>query len=267
VLPPIDTVTESTVQRLIQSSSTDTSFLLNAVIVKGRKVRTGLIENYKSTMGKPDYVLPAKDINKSYGNLLLALQGKFPGLIIRNANIPGESSEWQVFTTRGISAAYPKQVLVTINDVAMSGPAGQTLTTINPDMVESVEFTTRLNPLYGGTGDFTGAFGVIAVYTKTGSTDAVTEASIKHAEHVFKIAGLSRPQPFLSPDYAHSSSTSNLPDSRSTLYWNPNVKVTNLKPAALSFYTSDMPGDYRIVVEGILSDGTPIKCIHYIHVD
>jgi hypothetical protein len=267
VLPPIDTVTESTVQRLIQSSSTDTSFLLNAVIVKGRKVRTGLIENYKSTMGKPDYVLPAKDINKSYGNLLLALQGKFPGLIIRNANIPGESSEWQVFTTRGISAAYPKQVLVTINDVAMSGSAGQTLTTINPDMVEAIEFTNRLNPLYGGTGDFTGAFGVVAIYTKTGSIDAVSESRIKQTEPVIKITGLSRPQPFLSPDYARSPSTGNLPDSRSTLYWNPGVRVTSTRPADLSFFTSDMHGDYRIVVEGILSDGTPVHCVHYIHVD
>lgn len=266
-LPPIDTIKETTVQRMTQSTLTDSSSLLNAVVVKGRRVRAGLIENYKSTMGKPDYVLTAKDINKSYANLLLALQGKFPGLIIRYANLPDQPSEWQVFTTRGISAAYPKQVLVTINDVAMSGSAGQTLTTINPDMVEAIEFTNRLNPLYGGTGDFTGAFGVVAIYTKTGNIDADSEARIKQTEPVIKVTGLSRPQPFLSPDYGHSPSTGNLPDSRSTLYWNPGVMVTSTGPADLSFYTSDMPGDYRIVVEGILSDGTPVHCVHYIHVD
>lgn len=267
-LPPIDTVAETTVQRLIQSPPSDSSLVLNTVVVKGRKVRAGLIENYKSTMGKPDYVLPGKDINKSYGNLLLGLQGKFPGLIIRYANLPDEQpSEWQVYTLRGISAANPRQVLVTINDVPMSPPPGRILSIINPDMVESVELTNRLNPLYGGSGDFTGGFGVLAIYTKTGSTDAVLDAGIRQSETVFKVMGLSKPQSFISPDYAHSPSTGNLPDARSTLYWDPNVQVTSSKPAEISFYTSDMPGGYRVVVEGVLSDGTAVRCISYVKVE
>ena len=77
----------------------------------------------------------------------------------------------------GISAAYPKQVLVTINDVAMSRFGRANVDHQNPDMVEAIEFTNRLNPLYGGTGDFTGP-SVAAIYTKT-QADAVRP--LRHA--------------------------------------------------------------------------------------
>lgn len=267
-IPGIDTVMATTVQRIIPSAYPDSSsLLLNTLVVKGRRVRAGLNENYKSTMGRPDYVLPAKDINTSYANLLLSIQGKIPGLIIRNANIPGEASQWQVYTVRGISMANPRQVLVTINDVPMSGPPGQILTTINPDMVESIEVTTRLNPLYGGTGDFTGAFGIVAVYTKTGAVENSGNNQTTQHESIIKIGGLSRPQIFQSPDYSKAPENTNNPDARSTLYWNPRVRVTNKKPGTINFYTSDMPGDYRVVIEGVLSTGEPVRSVSIIHVD
>jgi len=49
------------------------------------------------------------------------------------------------------------------------------------------------------------------------------------------------------------------PDFRHTLYWNPSVEYTAGQPVNLSFYTSDLCGEFKVTVEGITTDG---KIIH-----
>ena len=48
-----------------------------------------------------------------------------------------------------------------------------------------------------------------------------------------------------------------LPDFRSLLYWNPDISTDNEGKAEISFDAADVPGQYRIVVEGISADGYP----------
>ena len=48
---------------------------------------------------------------------------------------------------------------------------------------------------------------------------------------------------------------SHLPDFRSLLYWNPDISTDNEGNAEISFNAADIPGHYRIVVEGISIDG------------
>jgi hypothetical protein len=41
-------------------------------------------------------------------------------------------------------------------------------------------------------------------------------------------------------------------DYHSTLYWNPNVSTNpDTGTATLSFFAADLPGEYRIVMEGV----------------
>lgn len=44
-------------------------------------------------------------------------------------------------------------------------------------------------------------------------------------------------------------------DTRTTVYWNPDVSISNDGKGEISFYTSDSSTDYSVVVEGITSDG------------
>jgi len=68
------------------------------------------------------------------------------------------------------------------------------------------------------------------------------------------------PPSFENPDYSIDSiKNSRKPDFRHTLYWNPFVKSTNGQPVNLSFYTSDLCGEFKVAVEGITTDG---KIIH-----
>jgi hypothetical protein len=69
--------------------------------------------------------------------------------------------------------------------------------------------------------------------------------------------GLALQREFYSPNYAMSEQLeSHLPDFRNVLYWSPAVPIDGTGKGRLSFYSSDLPGKYMVVVEGIAADGT-----------
>ena len=75
------------------------------------------------------------------------------------------------------------------------------------------------------------------------------------------------PIPFVSPDYQDESlRNSRLPDFRHTLYWNPEVKVETGKPVELSFYTSDLTGNFEVSIEGFDSEGKMVSGKSYFEV-
>ncbi len=69
--------------------------------------------------------------------------------------------------------------------------------------------------------------------------------------------GLALQREFYSPSYATQEQLeSHLPDFRNVLYWSPAVPINGAGKGGLSFYSSDLPGKYFVVVEGIAADGT-----------
>jgi hypothetical protein len=62
---------------------------------------------------------------------------------------------------------------------------------------------------------------------------------------------------FYLPDYSLESPTNS--DNRKTLYWNPQVTITQGHSALISFYTSDIRGIYYGVLEGMDAEGNPIR--------
>lgn len=61
---------------------------------------------------------------------------------------------------------------------------------------------------------------------------------------------------FYSPVYQTTQEySSRLPDFRSLLYWSPDIKTDNTGKKEISFYTSDVPGKYAVVVQGISKQG------------
>lgn len=54
---------------------------------------------------------------------------------------------------------------------------------------------------------------------------------------------------FYSPAYRVATDTT-LTDTRSTIYWNPNIITDETGKAAISFYTSQKPGNYTLLLEG-----------------
>jgi hypothetical protein len=71
--------------------------------------------------------------------------------------------------------------------------------------------------------------------------------------------GLQQHKEFYSPRYETVSEINTyMPDGRHLLYWNPDVQINGSETKQLEFYTSDQPGRYKVVVQGIAADGTPL---------
>ncbi len=237
--------------------------LLNEVEIKASRINVDATDyRIKRPYGKPDYVLKGKDINTGYGNLLFSLQGKFPGLNVRQANNEGQLSRWVVYLQRGLSILNPAEVLITVNNAIMTGTPESILSAINPNTVESIELKSGVNVLYGGLG----GNGILAIYTKTDVSD---EQVIKAPNfQQIKVPGYSPARRFRYPDYDDPETDKAQPDFRSTIYWNPNV-INDPKTglATVSFYTADLAGSYRVVVQGITQQGEPVMSEYFFEVD
>jgi hypothetical protein len=68
--------------------------------------------------------------------------------------------------------------------------------------------------------------------------------------------GLELDREFYAPTYAtDEQAASHLPDFRNVLYWEPQLPTDGQGKGGLSFYSSDLPGKYVVVVEGLAADG------------
>lgn len=68
--------------------------------------------------------------------------------------------------------------------------------------------------------------------------------------------GLQLKREFYAPSYAtDEEAASHLPDFRNVLYWAPKLSTNAQGNGSLSFFSSDLPGRYVAVVEGLTADG------------
>lgn len=65
---------------------------------------------------------------------------------------------------------------------------------------------------------------------------------------------------YFKPDYSLNNSTSNrIPDFRLQLLWEPNFNYNQNATGEITFYTSDVPGNYEISIEGFTLEGKPVS--------
>lgn len=205
-------------------------------------------------VGGADQVIDAQKLVNT-GNLLLALQGKVVGL-----NITCVGGDCRVFYSRAQTNTFSGSIepLVLINNTPAFGTAGQVLSQLDINQVERIEFSRRINVLYGEQG----RNGIISVYLKAGAVATERDSGIQS----FTLNGFHKPLTFLSPDYANVSTETDAADYRSTIYWNPELTPDSTGTFRFEFYTSDLPGPYRITVEGLSNNGQPVRYQKYIQV-
>jgi hypothetical protein len=97
-----------------------------------------------------------------------------------------------------------------------------------------------------------GAGGALAIYTKKGD-DIYNAASITD---MIRYQGYSVIKEFYAPDYSVDTSAMKKQDHRITLLWAPQVIVSSINGnLPLTFYNNDRTKQFKIVVEGMTSDG------------
>jgi hypothetical protein len=235
--------------------------LLNSVEIKASRTPEEYTKEYRSKRpyGKPDFVLKAKDINTGTGNLLLSIQGQFPGLNVRQ----DPDGRWVVYLQRSISIANAAEVLVTVNDNVVGGTPESILNSINPNNVESIELKKGINVLYGGLG----GNGILSIYTKLGAAEG-EDLKVAPNFQTIKIAGYSRSREFKFPLYDEKETDTRMADYRSTLFWNPSIEMNDVTgTSSITFFAADLPGKYRVVAEGVNKNGEAIRGEYFIEIE
>lgn len=106
-------------------------------------------------------------------------------------------------------------------------------------------------PFFGSSGG--GANGAIAVYTRKGGD--VVQTQSKGLPYKILI-GYTAPKEFYSPNYASFDSRNDEQDLRTTLYWNPMILTNNENHTVrIHFYNNDITSSFRVIVEGVSTDG------------
>lgn len=66
--------------------------------------------------------------------------------------------------------------------------------------------------------------------------------------------GFNRVQEFYKPKYDRPNNN-NIPDLRSTIYWNADIKTYTTGKTSIDYFNGDGPGNYKVVIEGINANG------------
>jgi hypothetical protein len=100
------------------------------------------------------------------------------------------------------------------------------------------------------------ADGVISITTRSGAPFDFGKR-LYHSANI-DISGYAEPRIFYSPKHHSKLESDYKPDLRTTLLWEPDIKLEKNREALLNYYNADNPSLIRITVEGITSDGIPV---------
>ncbi len=110
--------------------------------------------------------------------------------------------------------------------------------------------------LYGGQfGD--AVHTVVAVFEKTVEDYRDADTPLPGII-TFEFPGYYRAREFYSPVYDAPGTDHSRPDYRTTLFWDPEIRVGSDGKAKVSFFTSDKSSAFRVIVEGMTETGIPV---------
>ena len=225
--------------------------------------KDGHFRLYKSA----DFVLEVTPFEQSYGNVLDYMVGKVPGVDINgdDVRIRGASGfgngSLPLFLIDGIPLAANQTINLPVEVIGNTDTDGSTSSNMNDQLIQTVKaipisdvekIEVLKSPQNLAVFGVKGANGVIAIYTRRGEPNAGNQMSKNIIEN--KVIGYAKYRQFYSPNYTPENVNENQHDLKTLLYWNPEVK-TEKGTAALHFFSSDQPGKYKVIVEGIANDG------------
>jgi len=145
------------------------------------------------------------------------------------------------------------------------------LDNIQASTVESVE--VFLNDGFSGVNKISNTKGVLVINSKkVEKGEKISLAQLKELmpqNNIITITprGYVKNQEFYVPKYAVARENLDMPDLRTTIYWNPKIITDNTGKASFDFYNADGKGTYRVVLEGVDGDGNLARFIYHYKVE
>ncbi|MCK4923292.1 MAG: TonB-dependent receptor plug domain-containing protein [Bacteroidales bacterium] len=193
---------------------------------------------------EPSNVIKVDENMHQYQNVAQILQGRIPGVAVNGTDI----------NIRGINSFLGSQEpLFVVDGIPVDASTAMAVSPYDIDRIEVLKGPAA--SIYGSRG----GNGVILIYTKRG------KYMIKGVLE-FDILAYNTPTEFYSPKYELRSDEQYI-DDRSTLLWIPDLKLDKNGNSTINFYTSDLPGEYLIITEGIDFKGNPISSVKNIYVE
>ena len=118
-------------------------------------------------------------------------------------------------------------------------------------------------------GDLTGRAigGIISITTKPGQAFVQKRNADNLNIIVVNPLGYQQPVEYYAPMYDTPEAINlPVPDYRTTIFWKPDILVTDDGKVSFDFYSADLPTTYSVVIEGIANDGKIIRHVETIEV-
>lgn len=212
------------------------SRILEEIEVIGKKEE--LDDGHFRIYGNPDHSVEIEQIHTTFRDIFEFLTGRFPGVQVVGDNV----------TIRGYgSLSGGSDPLYLIDGIPTDKEAAALISMFDVDKIEVLKGANAA--IYG----VRGANGVISVFTRRGG-DFEPLAKPIPGTFIKRIKGFQAHREFFTPRYTSDNINSEIPDYRTTLYWNPNLILGNNK-ASVSFFSCDNLSRYKVIVEGITADG------------
>jgi hypothetical protein len=174
--------------------------------------------------------------------LSAGLQGRINGIVIRQG-VPYLADK-----VNGGMQAGP--MLIIMDDAAL--PQGTNIDNFSAADIESVIILKNSDAsIYG----IRGADGVLVIKTRKTGAPTATNNTVSPGLMYFAANGFYKARTFYTPAYETAQQANNKPVNKGPIYWNPDITTGNDGNAALDFNNADTKGTYRLVIEGMDSNG------------
>jgi len=253
--------------------------------IRERKKIKEKFKNRQTIYGQPTYRIDFDEIQTTIGtiNVIAAMRGKVPGLRmsgnidnpISQVNFVGGEAGNRSNGAPGKAAKVSRAKPVISRNYGLSIRGGRVppLILVNnfevqdfsSVLAEEVSFVDILSPARSAIYGSRGMGGVISIHTKRGHENSDIENKKRSGIINFIHPGYYKARKFYEPNYKVEKPEHKKFDYRSTIYWNPILKLDEKGKAKVSFYAADIPTTYRVELQGITTDGSPI--INEVYVD
>lgn len=191
-------------------------------------------------------------------NFLSYIRGKIPGIQIGANEENGKVGIFYRASNRSTMHG-KKDIMYLLNGSPTTIEALMNLPVQRIDYIDMISSSRAV--MYGSEA----VNGVMAVYMKENlaSEKAVSNKKAPGVLNFTFAGGYHIARQFYVPPYDNEEYVKkDIPDLRSTIYWNPFIKTQN-KEATISFYNADAASTYKVVIEGVSTKGEIGRKVYY----
>lgn len=243
--PVVDKFAEeaSNKKKTMKKFSLSDGIELKEVVVKGRSKQEQDQENsHFSEGGYADFNFKIKDDDLNYTDIGMFLINKVPGATLAETDPQNPVNNTVVFHVSG-EDVQPRFVL---DKFPISSDDVDLIYNLSMEQIDRI-IISRSDVVMGNMNR-----PVISVFTKSGYSAKKDYYNLQEP-----VTGYYEAREFYSPVYTQPKQEGDIPDLRTTIYWNPKVKTDDSGTAVLHFYNADKPVKVHARVEGIGDNGAP----------